>query len=128
MKLIYFGMPLIQYGQVGIWDFEDAEAYPQPNGALPWWGSKGLVVPALSDTAIPVYVFKSEHREKPPPGTSKLLTSHHIEVGAEGLAIGNITTASVERIDWPCGQVHLKAFYSGEAPETAERIGFMLTQ
>ncbi len=128
MKLIYFGMHLIHYGQVGIWDHEDKSAYPVIDGALPWWGPKGLVVPAFSVTSMPVYVYESEHYVKPPQYTPAFLTSGSIEVGREGLGVGNVTTASVERIPWPSGQVFLMAFYSGETLEVAERVGFLLTK
>jgi len=128
VNLIYFGMHPIQYGQVGIWDCEDKAAYPETEGALPWWGPKGLVVPACSDTKLPVYVFTKDHHPNPPPGTPNFLTSNHIEVGKEGLEIGNIMTASVDRIDWPPGRTFLTACYSGEAPYFADRISFLLTQ
>jgi hypothetical protein len=118
--IVYKGSHLIHYGQVGIWSAGDPQAYPPPFGPLPWKGPKGVVVPALEDAHVDVTVILS----KPVPTSDQLhgcniLMSCDIEVGNDGLEVGNITTASTEQIEIKKGLYHVSGYYSGEYPSNS---------
>ena len=126
IKQVYSGKHLVHYGQIGIWDKADHTAYPEPKGPLPWWGPKGLVVPACSDVEVDLTVLDvPSGGEAAVPGMT-LLCEGDIEVGNAGLTLGNITTASTAEIDWPVGKVRVAAYYSGGDPAIAEKVVFVM--
>ncbi|MCM2477464.1 hypothetical protein HGO38_28870 [Rhizobium sp. CG5] len=120
----YAGVHYVNYGQIGLWDKADPSAYPLPNGPLPWWGPKGVVVPALDDAEVSVQVnFEPASADD----GYRLLTQGEIEVGRKGLTVGNVTTASTA--DLPCrrGRYTVSCYYRGSSPQQSNALLFALS-
>ncbi|WP_371348160.1 hypothetical protein [Ancylobacter sp. IITR112] len=121
---LYAGTHYVNYGQIGLWDKADLSAYPVPNGPLPWWGPKGVVVPARDDGDVAVCVAVE------PTAIDDgyvLLTSGDMDVGDRGLTVGNVTTASMADVAVPQGRYGVKCYYRGKEPSTAMELFFALS-
>lgn len=56
------------------------------------------------------------------------LTSGRIRIGAKGVVVGNITTASTSTIDLAAGDYDVSCHYAGKQPELAEKVAFFLVK
>ncbi|WP_197432343.1 hypothetical protein [Agrobacterium vitis] len=119
----YAGHHYVNYGQIGLWDKADPLAYPVPEGPLPWWGPKGVVVPAQDDIEVLVEIVYGNRLDKP---GYKFLTKGEIEVGTSGVAVGNITTASASDIKVVQGRYCVECYFHGTEPAAASRLIFAL--
>lgn len=121
---LYAGSHYVTYGQIGLWDKADLSAYPIPDGPLPWWGPKGVVVPALDDVEVIVHVIF-------PPAASddgfSLLAEGQIQIGERGITVGNVTSASTVDIAVPKGRYRVTCSYRGMDPAAATELSFVLS-
>lgn len=125
---IYSGTHLVHYGQIGLWDSGDPAAYPAPTGPLPWWGPKGVVVPACSDEQVTLTICERsgdraahEHRED-----FQLLSEGAIQIDSGSVTVGNITTASTVQVPLQSGRYTVRAYHVGPDPAAAKEVLFVV--
>jgi hypothetical protein len=123
-EALFTGRVYALYAQVALLDAEDKNSYPQwqTGDEHAVVGSKGIVVATAPDLEIEVVVKKKEAIE--PDGL--LCTTGQIEVGKQGLIVGNIVSADFAHLPWPSGKATVDVYVNGLG-EQATRVVFALS-
>jgi hypothetical protein len=125
MQEIYKGRHSVQYSQVALFDAEDADAYPQfETGEEPaLLGEKGVVVTTANDTDVEVVVYQGKSDSNP---DEFHILSGEIQVGSQGLIVGNETTADTAQISYPSGKVSVSVYADAQNSANVTRVSFFL--
>lgn len=115
------------YSQIALLDAESDESYPewQTGEENVVFGSKGIAVATKGDIKVDVAVFKGQLDFDIEPLT--LLISHRIQIGNEGILVGNIVAADVLKLDWPEGDIIVSVYANG-VREQVTRVVFVLDE
>ncbi len=123
MQEIYKGKHLVQYSQVALFDAEDVDSYPQfETGEEPAiLGDKGVAVATVNDTDVEITVYKGTAES----GLVHIL-SGEIQVGNEGLIVGNETTADTAQVSYPPGKTSVSVYVNSQKPNEVTTVVFTL--
>lgn len=125
MKEIFRGKCLALYNQIGIYDTEDNDSYPQWETGLELvvFGAKGVAVSSKGDTYVDIIIYKGKEH------IHDLLfyARGKITVGKEGLTVGNEIAGAVFQIDWNEGDVLISVYGDGPKNE-ATTLVFVLEE
>ena len=125
MYKIYKGQHLVQYSQVALFDAEDSNSYPifETGEEAAVLGDKGVTVATANDTEIEIVVYQGK-MESAPSGFHIL--SGEIQVGKQGLIIGNETTADTAQISYPSGKAAISVYVDSQSPSEVTSVVFVL--
>jgi hypothetical protein len=120
--VLYSGKVYALHAQVALFDAEDADSYPQwktgtEDAVL---GPKGVAVATASDTEIEVTVYKGKRASD-----EILCISGEIQVGDQGLVVGNIVSGDFAQLAWPPGQTSVDVYTNGRGEEVT-RVVFVV--
>ena len=124
MRELFRGVAFSLYSQVALIDAEDKDSYPQwKTGEEPVvFGPKGVAVPVMGDEQIEMVVCTDSVK-----GGFLEWASGEIEVGAQGLLVGNIPAATVFSVPWPAGLLAVTVYVNAPNRE-ATKVIFMLQE
>lgn len=125
MKELLRGKYLALYNQVGLYDTQDSDSYPQWETGLELavFGRKGVAVAAKGDTYVEVIIYagKREIRDM------RFYARGEILVGKKGLTVGNEIAGTSDHIDWKEGHTSVTVYGNGPQNE-ATTIVFILEE
>jgi hypothetical protein len=123
MNEIFQGEILSLYSQIGLFDKENKNSYPEwitgeENAII---ASRGVAVATKGDSKIKVIVSTDiAQKEK------HLLITGTIKIGRKGFIVGNIPAADLYHVDFPAGKVYISVYANG-IRNAATKIIFILT-
>jgi hypothetical protein len=123
--VLFSGGITAAYAQLGLYDAEDADSYPQwETGEEPiLFGPKGVAVSVQLDAEVSVEVHTAR-----PIRNRHLIGSGAIEIGADGLVVGNEVAGSYEELDFPPGRILVKVYGNSAADQEITSVDFLLTR
>ena len=110
------------YSQIALVDVETPDAYPEwiTGDEIAAIGPNGVAIPTLGDTFIDVIIYKGRGDVD---GIE--YASGFIEVGNQGLLVGNIAASSYTTFAWPSGKTAFKV-YADKPKNSAKSLFFVL--
>lgn len=125
MQEIYRGQHSVQYSQIALFDAEDAESYPQfetgeESAVL---GEKGVVITTANDTDVEVVVCQEKADSTP---DKFHILSGEIQIGSQGLIVGNETTADTAQVSYPAGKVSVSVYVNAQNSTEVTSVLFVL--
>ncbi len=125
MQQLYRGQHSVQYSQIALFDAEDTESYPQfETGEEPAvLGEKGVVVTTANDTDVEVVLYQGKADSTP---DEFHILSGEIQVGSQGLIVGNETTADTAQVSYPSGKASVSVYVNAENPTEVTNVSFVL--
>lgn len=125
MQKIYKGEHLVQYSQVALFDAEDSNSYPifETGEEAAILGAKGIAVATANDTEIEIVVYQGKTKSAP---SEFQILSGDIQVGKQGLIVGNETTADTAKISYPSGKTTVSVYVDSQSPSEVTSVVFVL--
>jgi len=125
MKELFRGRYLALYNQVGLYDTEDSNSYPQweTGFELAVIGQKGIAVSAIGDTYVDVCIYTGQGEIN----NMNFYARGEIFVGKKGLSVGNEIAGTSDHIDWGEGLTLVSVYGNGPQNE-ATTIVFILDE
>ncbi len=122
--ILFSGDITAAYAQLGLYDAQDADSYPQwETGEEPiLFGPKGVAVSVQLDAEVSVEVHTAR-----PVRNRHLIGSGVIEVGGGGLVVGNEVAGSYEELDFPPGRIRVEVYGNSAKDQEITSIDFVLT-
>jgi hypothetical protein len=117
------------YGQVALFDAQTSDAYPQWRTGIEAAaiGPYGIAVATAGDVDVEVIVYDLQDEDA---GSAREIGSSRIsgiiEVGNQGLLVGNVPASDLFEIEWPEGRTSVEAQIEGP-PGQAIRVLFFLS-
>jgi hypothetical protein len=129
MEELYKGKHSVQYSQVALFDAEDTNSYPQfeTGEEAVIFGSKGVAVATANDTDVEIAVLKGEAHESDIVGFF-LLLSGEMQIGNQGLIVGNEITADTAEVAYPAGKASVSVYANAEASTEITGVLFILNR
>jgi hypothetical protein len=123
MEELHRGSVFTLHAQVGLYDLEDPDSYPQWDGraAPAIIGEKGVAVATAEAIFAEVAVLSGD---QDPAGI--LCISGTISVGHEGLEVGNVPASTLALVSWPAGNTSVRVFVNSEDPREVNSVTFVL--
>ena len=123
--ILFSGDITAAYAQLGLYDAEDAESYPQwETGEEPiLFGPKGVAVSVQLDADVSVEVHTTR-----PIRNRQLIGSGVIEIGANGLVVGNEVAGSYEELDFRPGRIRVEVYANSAADQEITSVDLLLTR
>lgn len=117
--LLFSGKVLSLYSQVALFDAEDKEAYPQwkTGDEIVVFGLHGVAVVTAGDKQVDVRVFKGMVEPQ-----HSLCVSGEIEIGEQGVLVGNVPAASVTHLSLSSGKYSVVVYTDKVGPETEQVV------
>jgi hypothetical protein len=125
------------HAQVGLWDAEDRDSYPQWESGEEAivFGAKGVAVAVAPDAEVDVVVLSGPPVSEPhlaaadlPISYPYLIDSGSLQVGNAGLTVGNEVAGDATPVNWPAGRVEVSVYSNFAAPESITAVAFVLAQ
>ena len=125
MSELHRKMHLVHYWQVALWDVANRSSYPQgeTGDESVVGGPGGVVVTTATDLDVEIVVIDSDTK---PPEDFYNLACIEIEVGGQGLEVGNVTTADTSRVRCPEGRVRIGIFTNNADKRAVTSVVFRL--
>lgn len=122
MPELFRGEILSLYSQVALFDFERKDSYPEwQTGEESFvYNQFGIAVATKCDTRIEVVVSTDVITEY-----GNHLAEFELEIGKNGILVGNVPAASLTHIDFPEGKAQVQVFTNG-IRENATKVVFVL--
>jgi hypothetical protein len=122
-EILYTGRVFALHAQVALFDAEDDNSYPQwetgTEEAI--FGPKGVAVATAADRDVEVTV----QRGAKPDGMPRI--SGEIEVGNQGLIVGNIVSGDFAQLEWSPGKVTVDVYTDKLPSEQVAHVVFVLS-
>jgi hypothetical protein len=121
-EVLYEGKVFVLYSQVALFDAETQGAYPQWRAGkeIIVFGSRGVAVVAANDKYVNVVVCKGMGSPK-----YELCVSGEIQVGNQGLTVGNVPASDLNRIPLESGRYSVVIYTDGIGIE-ANKVFFFI--
>jgi hypothetical protein len=117
------------YGQIALFDAQASDAYPEwlTGDEAAAIGPRGIAVATAGDVDVEVIVYDLQDEDA---GSARVIGSSRIsgiiEVGNQGLLVGNVPASDLFEIEWPTGRASVEA--QVQAPtDQAVRVLFFLS-
>jgi hypothetical protein len=125
MQELYRGQHSVQYSQVALFDAEDVESYPQfQTGQEPAvLGNKGICVATANDTDVEIVIYQGKAELK---SEGFEILSGEIQVGNQGLIVGNESTADTAQVSYPPGKTSVSAYVNAKVSSEVTSVVFVL--
>lgn len=113
----------VQYAQIALFDVEDRSSYPQWETGEESFvlGEKGIVVATQNDTRVKAIIYCGKEK-----ANGCCIGSGTIQVGNQGLYIGNVVTNDLQEVEWPMGKAKIEIYVNQLAK--ANIIEFIIYQ
>ncbi len=123
--VLFSGEITAAYAQLGLYDAEDTDSYPQweTGEERILFGAKGVAVSAQLDAEISVEVHTVR-----PVRNQHLIGSGFIEIGAAGLIVGNEVAGTYEEIDFPAGRVRVEVYGNSTTDQEIISVDFLVSR
>lgn len=120
MKELLRGRYLALYNQVGLYDTEDSDSYPQWETGLELavFGHKGVAVAAKGDNYVEVIIYTGKREIH----DMNFYARGEIFVGKKGLTVGNEIAGTSDHIDWKEGLTFVTVYGNGPQNEATTII------
>lgn len=123
---LYKGKHAVEYSQVALVDTEDEDSYPvfETGEEAAFFGDKGVAVATATDRDVEIIVYQGEGK---PKEQSFFVMSGTIEVGVEGLTVGNETTADTAQVSYLDGETFVSIYANSKTTSKITQVVFVLS-